>query len=106
MSDDVDIDLTSGSVTIDNVAVKKFDVDMTSGYINVNYDSLEKATFDLTSGKINMTLPTDGGKVSISKTSGSVVTKRECTVSNNTYIFGTGSADIKVSMTSGTLTIA
>ena len=106
VAEDVDIDLTSGSVNIDKVATKNFDADMTSGRINVKFEALEKATFDLTSGKIDMTLPTDGGKVKVSKTSGTVIASRECTIKDNIYTFGTGLADIKVSMTSGTLLIA
>ena len=59
----------------------------------------------MTSGKIFLTLPIDGGTVKVNKTSGSVKTNRECTMNNNTYKFGTGSADVKVSMTSGSLSI-
>ena len=52
-----------------------------------------------------MTLPSDGGTVKVSKTSGDVVTERECSVNNSTYKFGSGPAQISVSMTSGKLII-
>ena len=55
--------------------------------------------------KINLTLPEDGGTVKVSKTSGSVTAERECSFNNNTYKFGTGAAEISVSMTSGKLLI-
>ena len=58
-----------------------------------------------TSGSIDMTLPTSGGVVKVNKTSGNIKTFRECAVNDNSYTFGEGSADIKVSMTSGKLVI-
>ena len=105
VAESVDTDLTSGEIEIKQMTAKEFDADLTSGTFTVGFTSIEKADFDLTSGKINMTLPVDGGTVKVSKTSGTVNTNRECSVNNNTYKFGTGSADIKVSMTSGKLTI-
>ena len=105
VAETVDADLTSGTVDITSLTAKSFDSDMTSGTVNIGFTSIETASFDLTSGKINMTLPLLGGKVTVSKTSGTVKTERECKISNNTYTFGSGEADIKVSMTSGTVTI-
>lgn len=105
VSNDVDIDATSGTVEIDKLTGKKLNVDITSGTIKTVFDTIETAKYDLTSGKIFMTLPVDGGTVKVSKTSGSVTANRECSINNDTYKFGTGSADIKVSMTSGKLTI-
>ena len=102
----VNADLTSGRLEITAMSVDKFDADITSGTVVTGFISLNKATYDMTSGRIDMTLPESGGVVKVSKTSGRVNTNRECSVSNNTYAFGTGSADIKVSMTSGTLNIA
>lgn len=104
-SEEADTDLTSGSVAFGKVVANKFDVDMTSGVAVVNYETIEKSSFSLTSGNISMKLPTDGGTVKVSKTSGSVKANREGTFSDDTYRFGEGSANIKVSMTSGTLTI-
>ena len=101
----VDVDLTSGDISIKNITANEFDADLTSGTITTGFTLINKASFDLTSGKINLTLPLDGGTVKVSKTSGSVNTERECSISNNTYKFGTGLAEIKVSMTSGKLTI-
>lgn len=106
VADKVDTDLTSGEIEITKLNAKELDSDMTSGTFTVGFSAIEKAHFDLTSGKINMTLPEDGGKVKVSKTSGSVKTERECTISDNVYTFGTGEADIRVSVTSGTLKIA
>ena len=105
VADDVDTDLTSGDIEIKKVTAKNMDADLTSGTFTVGYSAIEKASFDLTSGKFYMTLPEDGGTVKVSKTSGTVTTKRECKIDHNTYTFGTGSADIKVSMTSGKITI-
>lgn len=105
VSEKADTDLTSGSVIFGKVVADEFDVDMTSGKAVVNYEAINKSSFSLTSGEIVMTLPSDGGTVKVSKTSGSVKTNREGTFSKDTYQFGEGSAQIKVSMTSGTLTI-
>ena len=102
---EVDTDFTSGSMTIEHVNATSFDSDITSGSLKVKFDEISKASFDMTSGSIDMTLPESGGKVKASKTSGRIITERECTVSNNLYTFGEGSADIKVSMTSGKITI-
>ena len=104
-ADDVDTEATSGTIEITKVNAKTLDADMTSGTYNVGFDKIEKASFDMTSGTINMTLPEDGGTVKVSKTSGTVTTDRECKISENTYTFGSGSADVKVSMTSGKLRI-
>ncbi len=105
VADDVDIDLTSGSVNIEKLNTKNFDADLTSGKVGIGFEAVEKATFELTSGTINMGLPTDGGTVKVTKTSGKVVANRECTINENAYKFGSGTADIRVKMTSGTLTI-
>lgn len=105
VADKVDIDLTSGDIETKKITAKKFDADLTSGTITVGFTSIEDADFDLTSGKINLTIPEDGASVKVSKTSGSVKTERECSIDNNLYKFGTGSANIKVSMTSGKLII-
>lgn len=105
VADDVDADATSGSIEITKLTTKNFDTDMTSGTFTVGFVSVEKASFDITSGIINMTLPDNGGIVKVTKTSGTVNVNRECTISNNTYTFGTGTADIKVTMTSGKLKI-
>lgn len=104
-ADSVDTDLTSGDIEIENITAKEFDSDLTSGTITVGFTSIDKADFDLTSGKINMTIPEEGATVKVSKTSGSITTERECSISNGTYKFGTGNAEIKVSMTSGKLLI-
>ena len=105
VADDVDIELTSGSVNIDKLNTKSLKADLTSGKVGIGFEAVEKASFELTSGTINMGLPVDGGAVKVSKTSGKVVANRECTISENTYKFGSGTADIRVKMTSGTLTI-
>ena len=104
-ADKVVSDQTSGRIEIDHIETKEFDSDMTSGTLKVGFTTLEKATFDMTSGSLNMTLPEDGGKVKVSKTSGSVTANRECTVKSGLYTFGNGDADIKVSMTSGSVVI-
>ena len=105
VADNVDVDLTSGEIEIKDVTAKEFDADLTSGTITVGFTAIDDASFDLTSGKINMTIPEDGASVKVSKTSGSVKTERECSIDNNLYKFGTGSANIKVSMTSGKVII-
>ena len=105
VAEEVDTDCTSGTIEITKTSAKKLNSDMTSGTFTVGFTSIETASFDLTSGTINMTLPEDGGQVKVSKTSGGVTTYRECMVEKNVYKFGSGAADIKVSMTSGKLRI-
>ena len=101
-----DVDLTSGELTITSLSADEFDVDMTSGYLNVSFLKECQASFDMTSGTIKTTLPSEGGTVKVSKTSGSVTTNRECAIQGNTYTFGNGNTNIKVSMTSGKLIIS
>ena len=103
--DEVSVDATSGTIIMSKIYAKKMDADLTSGSITTIYESLETATYEMTSGKVFLTLPIDGGTVKVDKTSGTVKTNRECTINNNTYKFGTGLADVKVKMTSGTLSI-
>ena len=105
VANNISTECTSGDIEINNADVKELKSTMTSGNINVSFVNLEKADFDMTSGDINMTLPEEGGIVKVNKTSGTVITKRECTVDKNTYTFGSGDASIKVSMTSGTVVI-
>lgn len=120
----VDIESTSGNIEIDNIVATSFEIDnisgttklsdihaktfeaeFVSGNSDVKFSSIDNAAFDSVSGNIDLTLPSDGGSVKINKTSGKVTTLRECTFSNNTYIFGTGSALIDVEITSGNVTI-
>ena len=104
-ADNIVIDQTSGRIEINHISAQELVSDMTSGTLKVGFSEIEKATFDMTSGSLNMTLPEDGGKVKVSKTSGSITTNRECTVKSGLYTFGNGDADIKVSMTSGSVVI-
>ena len=105
MANEFSSECTSGDIKINKADVKDFDAEMTSGNYSVSFINVEKATFDMTSGDINMTLPEDGGQVNIYKTSGSIITNRECSVNNNIYTFGNGSASIEVKMTSGKVII-
>ena len=104
-ANNVSANCTSGNITLNKMEVNEFVSSMTSGGLTVEFITVTKASFTLTSGDLNMTLPTDGGKVNISKTSGSVTTNRECVISGNTYSFGMGLAAITVSMTSGSVVI-
>ena len=105
ISEKVSTDATSGKIEIYKIETKEFTSDMTSGTLIADFISVEKASFNLTSGHVEMTLPEEGGIVKVSKTSGSIVAKRECSIDNNTYTFGSGNADINVSMTSGKIII-
>ena len=104
-TDNFDAEMTSGDMTVTHINANTFDADMTSGDIKVGFDDISEASFDITSGKIDMTLPSSGGKVKVDKTSGRVNAIRQCSVDNNLYKFDDGIANIKVNMTSGTLTI-
>ena len=104
-ANDFDIDLTSGSANIKSIFTEDFDADLTSGSLDTGFGYVKTASYDLTSGDIKLTLPNDGGKVRVEKTSGKVNTERECTIVNGVYKFGDGEAMFDVTMTSGTLTI-
>lgn len=105
VSETTNVEYTSGSVNLESVATKTFDADGTSGDIKVAFVSLETGKFESTSGDIDLTLPVTGGTVKVSQTSGHVTTNRECSINNDTYTFGSGSASINVKMTSGNLVI-
>lgn len=102
---EMDVDITSGSLNITSLSADELDADLTSGSMDIIFVKECKASFDMTSGSLRTKLPEEGGTVKVSKTSGSVTTSRECTIEGNTYKFGNGNTEIKVSMTSGKLII-
>ena len=97
--------MTSGGVEVNEINTKNYSANLTSGHIIANFKSVENGSIEATSGSIDMTLPEDGGKVKVIKTSGRITTNRECSISDNVYTFGDGKANIDVKMTSGTITI-
>ena len=105
VSEKVKTSFTSGSCTINHVTAEEYNGTSTSGTYNIGFTGVNYATFDMTSGNLNMTIPEAGARVKVTKTSGNVVTQRECTIDNNVYTFGDGIADIKVTMTSGKVVI-
>lgn len=105
VSNTIHLDGTSGNMELNKIETKEFYSDITSGDLNTAFASVEKAKMSLTSGDIDLTIPTSGGKVKVSKTSGLVTTNRQCTINNGEYTFGSGESIIEVSMTSGRLTI-
>lgn len=97
--------LTSGSLTIDKTDVGNFDLNQTSGDATIKFNSLTKGNIKATSGSISATLPTDGGKVNFSKTTGSLKVHREYNVINGQYVIGTGVALLDINITSGNVNI-
>lgn len=98
-------DSTSGKITIDNLKVEEGKFHSTSGSINVKVEMANKLEFDLTSGNIDLTIPENGATLRLHKTSGKFNSTREHTTENNTYVYGDGSCDIKIDITSGNVTI-
>ena len=101
-----DFRLTSGALNIKHLDVDDLTTKMTSGYIKMGFDRLGTGAVTCTSGELSFTLPTDGGKVTISKTSGTFkVHNRQYDVINGAYVIGTGDAILDINMTSGRVDI-
>lgn len=105
-SNELSIKATSGTVDIRNIHVGEIDTNMTSGNLSLQLDEFTRGQFDMTSGEANITLPDDGAVVTIHKTSGTVISSREHTVSGDQYIFGTSEAKIDINITSGKVIIS
>ncbi|MBE6136754.1 MAG: DUF4097 domain-containing protein [Erysipelotrichaceae bacterium] len=105
-SNNLSIKATSGTVDIKNIHVGDIDADMTSGNLSLGFVEFNKGQLDMTSGEANITLPDDGAIVSIHKTSGTVITSRECTISGDQYVFGTSEAKMDINITSGKVVIS
>ena len=100
--DTINADLTSGSITINNLETGTGEFDCTSGSITIQHSKADSLSFDLTSGKIDLTIPEKGATVKFNKVSGSYHSIREnYTKNDNKYVYGDGSCQIKISVTSG-----
>ena len=97
-SENISIKATSGTVDINNIHTKDINADMTSGNLTLGLATFTKSQFDMTSGEANITLPDDGAVVSIHKTSGTVITSRECTISGDQYIFGSSESKMDINI--------
>lgn len=97
---------TSGNMNISNIDVDEINADMTSGNLTFSFARFVSSRLDMTSGNLNVTLPSDGGIVSVSKRSGSVTTSRECTIVGDIYTFGTSQSKMSINVTSGRVVLA
>lgn len=97
------LNFTSGNLDLAHVIVDQLDVDMTSGTLTMGMDTVESANMSMTSGNIYLTLPSEGAKVTITKVAGTINATRAHTQTGNLYTFGSGEADIKISITSGSI---
>ncbi len=100
------LNATSGDMNINNIDADEFNADITSGSMTFSFSRFVNSKLKMTSGNMNVTLPSDGGKVTVSKTSGSVSTSRECTISGDLYTFGTSESKMNINITSGKVTLA
>ena len=93
-------------MNINNIDADEFNADITSGSMTFSFSRFINSKLEMTSGNMNVTLPSDGGKVTVSKTSGSVSTSRECTISGDLYPFGTSQSKMNINITSGRVALA
>lgn len=100
------LNATSGDMNISSIDADEFNADITSGSMTFSFSRFINSKLKMTSGNMNVTLPSDGGKVTVSKTSGSVSTNRECTISGDLYTFGTSESKMNINITSGRVTLA
>lgn len=105
-SENISLKATSGTVDIDNIHTKDINADVTSGNLSLGLAAFTKSQFDMTSGEANITLPDDGAIVKIHKTSGTVITSRECTISGDQYIFGNSESKMDINITSGKVVLS
>ena len=104
-ADKLMINSTSGHIDIKNVDINELNAKLTSGNLALSLNRLNSGIINLTSGSVSVKLPSDGGKVTIDKTSGTINASREHTQSGNLYTFGEGSMTLSISLTSGSVTL-
>lgn len=96
--------MTSGKASIDFLETNTAKCSMTSGKIVIGGSKAEDMSFDITSGTVDLTIPEEGAVVSFKKTSGSYQSERKDYLidpNNNKYLYGEGTCQIKIKITSG-----
>ena len=105
IGNELEAKMTTGTIITKNIHAKTYKGRATSGTLEASFVQLESGSINATSATIKMTMPEEGGKVTLNKTSGSVTANRECTVDGKTYTFGNGSAMIDIDISSGKVII-
>lgn len=102
---ELNINTTSGHLNLQEIKADKIVAELTSGNMNLSLVELDSGVIKLTSGTVNIKLPSDGGKVTVKKTSGSVSSSRQHIQQNDLYIFDEGEMNLIISMTSGSVSL-
>lgn len=103
----VEVDSASGGVSIGAVMADRVKIDSASGGIALGLRRVSRADISSTSGGIRLTLADKEGGATIrfDAVSGSFSTDLPYEKTGNTYKIGSGLADIKISVTSGGVTV-
>lgn len=105
-ADNFKASMTSGTLTVDELDVKEGDFGCTSGTILIKKSQADKLSFGLTSGKIDLAIPENGATIDFHKTSGSYHSEgKEYTIDDKKYVYGDGSCQIQIKITSGAVYI-
>lgn len=105
-SPEADVKSISGSIKIASAAVDSLATSSTSGKVELGVLSGESYEIKTVSGSVKISLLSDeGATVSFSSVSGSFTAPQHVSENDN-HVFGQGKTAIKVSTTSGSLTIA
>ena len=103
---DFKADTTSGTINADIEEAQTVKVESTSGDVNVSFAGIKTLDIDSTSGDITALLPEEPGFTArVEKTSGDFEYDLPLTKEGNAYICGDGSAEVKISVTSGDIKI-
>lgn len=96
--------MTSGKAIVDYLDADIINCSLTSGRIIVKGSRSSNMSFSITSGTVDLTIPEEGAEISFKKTSGSYQSERKDYLidpNNNKYLYGEGTCQIKIKITSG-----
>ena len=104
-ADSLKANMTSGTTEIDDLDVKEGSFGCTSGTYLIKKSQAESLSFDMTSGKIDLAIPENGATIDFHKTSGSYHSDKEYTTVDKKFVYGEGTTQIKIRVTSGAVYI-
>ena len=94
---------TSGNITISAADVEAFSSRSTSGSLNASFTHADKIDVVLTSGDAEIGIPASGATVAVA--GGKPKSDLAYSVKSGKYIFGDGSCEVAIEMTSGSVRI-
>ncbi len=106
LTEDFEFDATSGNVKINTIAARKAKCSSTSGSVEVTLDSVCDIEVDTINGGTTVNVGEEGATAEMSTTSGDPMCGGEKLDNGEKAVIGEGKSRIKVSSTSGSLTVS